>query len=102
MVQDISSYVIARTLGVVDSTKASTSDKATIHHEHVNKERLPVIQVDDMSTSSIQPSVQSQATAASLDVSEPPAYFTSEEHNLKLSGAGALAATFFKLKIERR
>lgn len=31
MLQDVTSYVIARTLGVIDDTKASTSDQESVH-----------------------------------------------------------------------
>lgn len=41
--KDISSYILARTLGVVDHVKASTSDKETAHEAKVP----PVIRVQD-------------------------------------------------------
>ncbi|KAF8813822.1 hypothetical protein BYT27DRAFT_7083529 [Phlegmacium glaucopus] len=43
---DIASYGIARTLGVIDDVKASTSDKATVH----NTMTPPSIQIDGMIT----------------------------------------------------
>ncbi|KAF4620626.1 hypothetical protein D9613_000439 [Agrocybe pediades] len=45
---DISSYVIARTLGVVDDVKASTSDKATVHMDSSGSSMsTPSIQIND-------------------------------------------------------
>jgi len=37
-VQDVTSYIIARTLGVIDDTKASTSDRESLHTAAVAKE----------------------------------------------------------------
>ena len=66
--QDIASYAIARTLGVVDATKASTSDKSTVHTTG------PAIHVDDYSGS------EDQKTP-------PTVYYVGEDTNLKLAGA---------------
>jgi hypothetical protein len=77
--QDIASYGIARTLGVIDDVKASTSDKATIHPAiHINAPSSP------SSLSTPTDSERSEDTAM-------PAYFTSEASNLKLSGVGVFS-----------
>ncbi|TFK73900.1 hypothetical protein BDN72DRAFT_956226 [Pluteus cervinus] len=90
---DISSYVIARSLGVIDDVKASTSDKATIHGRVP-----PAIRVDDSSATSpgdTSPSTPSQHHTDSLKellhVSQPDAYYASEDHVLKLSGVGVFS-----------
>ncbi|KAJ7747288.1 hypothetical protein B0H16DRAFT_1851341 [Mycena metata] len=107
---DIASYGIARTLGIIDDVKASTSDKETIHN------KTPLVRVVDHSTPS-----PSSASLANTDDSEtlldstsgsdrmlsstdtlpplaipsmsshPHAYFTSEENSLKLSGVGVFS-----------
>src|SRR5882762_2080009 len=58
--QDISSYIIARTLGVVDVAKASTTDKPVI-----TRLTIPSIHIEDTSSSSPDPdSVTSTADAS--------------------------------------
>ncbi|EIN11747.1 hypothetical protein PUNSTDRAFT_131902 [Punctularia strigosozonata HHB-11173 SS5] len=54
---DVTSYVIARTLGVIETTKASTSDKAEMHETSV-----PTLLVSDESNNS-----------TALDTGTPPA-----------------------------
>lgn len=94
--QDIVSYGIARTLGIVDDVKASTSDKAT----DVLTEKVPVIHVSGESTpssetytdsdrESVTDHIRAQREAASnlLDASEPRAYYASDSDGLKLAGA---------------
>ncbi|KAG7098739.1 hypothetical protein E1B28_000649 [Marasmius oreades] len=101
---DVSSYVIARTLGIVDDVKASTSDRKTLHTMHPP----PSIRVDSPKTddtmiaSSTTVLVGGGGTPQSLALASsqsslaapeatspdasPPEYFTSEGNNLKLSG----------------
>jgi len=71
--QDIASYAIARTLGVVDATKASTSDKSTVHTTG------PAIHVDDYSSPGGEHVKQGQTP--------PTVYYVGEDTNLKLAGA---------------
>ncbi|KAJ7680549.1 hypothetical protein DFH06DRAFT_1031645 [Mycena polygramma] len=103
---DLASYGIARTLGVIDDVKASTSDKETIHN------KIPVVRVSHAVSGS--PDSSSLATTDSehetllehadhdfsstdtlglhIDTtSHPHAYFTSGENSLKLSGVGVFS-----------
>jgi len=101
---DIASYGVARTLGVIDDVKASTSDKSTVHNTS-KSEAQPVIYVqsvtspssDSMFSDSDRESFTDHSThdvlsplSASLYTgeSQPPIFYASagEEHNLKLSG----------------
>jgi hypothetical protein len=92
---DIASYVVARTLGVVDDVKASTSDAKI----------TPTIIVEDTSTANTSLSSSSTLVELShhakdqvagvksdtLESSQPDTYFTSEDNNLKLSGVGVFS-----------
>ncbi|KAJ6500117.1 hypothetical protein C8R47DRAFT_1040519 [Mycena vitilis] len=103
---DLASYGIARTLGVIDDVKASTSDKETIHN------KIPVVRVShpvsaSPDSSSLATTDSEQETllehtdhdSSSTDTlglridttSHPHAYFTSGEHSLKLSGVGVFS-----------
>uniref|UniRef100_A0A0W0FHD4 Uncharacterized protein n=1 Tax=Moniliophthora roreri TaxID=221103 RepID=A0A0W0FHD4_MONRR len=105
-IQDVSSYVIARTLGIVDDVKASTSDKQTVHAVR----ELPIIQIDSPKSPTFDnaipppkledvhnPYFDFGSSQSSLNAEErnadgsPPEYFTSEENNLKLSGFGVFS-----------
>lgn len=89
--------MVARTLGVIDDVKASTSDKATIHHTN----NAPTIHVQPTSPKTstadhdiaIEHSDSSLASAPSLTTPslDPPSYFTSEDHNLTLAGVGVFS-----------
>lgn len=68
---DLASYGVARTLGIVDAVKASTSDSASAGLN------IPSVNVDDVTP------------LDSLDTSSPHAYFTSDEN--KLSGVDGLS-----------
>ncbi|KAK0212827.1 hypothetical protein DFS33DRAFT_70826 [Desarmillaria ectypa] len=68
---DLASYGVARTLGIVDVVKASTSDSAPAGLD------IPSVNVDDVTP------------LDSLDTSSPHAYFTSDEN--KLSGVDGLS-----------
>ncbi|KAG7446266.1 uncharacterized protein BT62DRAFT_1075854 [Guyanagaster necrorhizus] len=68
---DLASYGVARTLGIVDAVKASTSDSASAGLN------APALNVDDVTP------------LDSLDTSSPHAYFTSDEN--KLSGVDGLS-----------
>ncbi|KAI0675243.1 hypothetical protein C8Q78DRAFT_1075547 [Trametes maxima] len=91
---DVASYVIARTLGVIDETKASTSGELeTTEHLRANK---PTIVIQDESFSSSSPSGDADTDAAEhLPHTTPPSsYFrnpTEEEGNLQLSGVGTFS-----------
>jgi len=93
---DLSAYGIARTLGVVDDLKASTSDKATIHGKPVAG---PAILIHDPSTSSEStappsPSIGSDGQTLSRHrrgTSQPNAFYASEENILRLSGVGVFS-----------
>ncbi|TRM69300.1 hypothetical protein BD626DRAFT_390971 [Schizophyllum amplum] len=92
---DIASYVIARTLGVIDDVRASTSDKATVHHSR----KPPIIHVhaasrDDTTTGSGDD--RALPALDSLDTSHPHAYYADPEseedsENMKLSGFGVFS-----------
>ncbi|KAJ7217854.1 hypothetical protein GGX14DRAFT_438600 [Mycena pura] len=91
---DIASYGIARTLGIIDEVKASTSDKETIHNQ------VPLVRIYEptpapapcMATDSdLQSECSSTDTLPPLRAWNPPAYFTSEENSLKLSGVGVFS-----------
>lgn len=95
---DITSYVIARTLGIVDDVKASTSDQPA-----VTAEGTPLILVEDTSSEESFPAEQDNYTSSvhrqyntdmrSAGVQEEmklQAYFTGEE-DLQLSGVGILS-----------
>ncbi|KAH9839483.1 uncharacterized protein C8Q71DRAFT_514218 [Rhodofomes roseus] len=74
---DVTSYVIARTLGVIDDTKASTSETGSVPIEA----DTPTIVIHPESP----PSTQTTLTTP------PPTYFRGpleEEGNLELSGVG--------------
>ncbi|KAJ7859711.1 hypothetical protein B0H13DRAFT_2204890 [Mycena leptocephala] len=97
---DLASYGIARTLGVIDDVKASTSDKETIHN------KIPVVRIQCapstpspdsaslIATDSEQDTLTSSTdtdTLPQLESSHPHAYFTSGENSLKLSGVGVFS-----------
>jgi len=107
---DISSYGIARTLGVIDDVKASTSDIAT-HRLTLN---APLIQVSSQSDSPLSESdhdsgspteqrqqpgdftpasstAQDPLSPSYLGASHPQAFYASEGENLKLSGVGVFS-----------
>ncbi|KAJ7497496.1 hypothetical protein FB451DRAFT_234716 [Mycena latifolia] len=101
---DIASYGIARTLGVIDDVKASTSDKETIHNKiplvqiyeaptpdsaslHTDSEHETFVQSDFSSTDTLPPL---SIFTPSHPSPHPHAYFTSEE-NFKLSGVGVFS-----------
>ncbi|KAK7472726.1 hypothetical protein VKT23_000836 [Stygiomarasmius scandens] len=106
---DISSYVIARTLGVVDDVRASTSDRQTVHtttdSTPIIRIQEPSIHIESISSESSSPasesrsnpklfmfdSSQSSLNVTTPDGSSPLEYFTSEENNLKLSGVGVFS-----------
>lgn len=108
---DIASYMIARTLGVIDDTRASTSDKTTTN---------PALRLSPIRESSPIPDIRVESPGVSAvtaipvqglsfpivgkaeeegdrvlvegeDTSHPHAYFTTEESNLKLSGAAVFS-----------
>jgi len=97
---DISSYGIARTLGVIDDVKASTSDRATLHQNiitpslHIQEPGTPLS--DSSSPYSDQRDTEhplhiQQQQLFHLGVSQPSTFFASEDHNLKLSGVGVFS-----------
>ncbi|KAJ2917748.1 hypothetical protein MD484_g2636, partial [Candolleomyces efflorescens] len=96
---DISSYAIARTLGVVDDVKASTSDKVT-----ATQVQAPTILVEastDSATDSDRDSLGGStllATPSSVEsllgegpAPQHPKEFFATENNLKLSGVDVLS-----------
>ncbi|KAJ7268731.1 hypothetical protein B0H12DRAFT_1045252 [Mycena haematopus] len=114
---DLASYGIARSLGVIDDVKASTSDKETIHN------KIPLVRVqrasatpssDSLSTSLLastdsetlldpdeclrQASIKSSNSdilprleISTTPVSHPDVYFSHEENSLRLSGVGVFS-----------
>ncbi|KAJ8469446.1 hypothetical protein ONZ51_g8991 [Trametes cubensis] len=96
---DVASYVIARTLGVIDETKASTSGELeTSEHLHANKPAI-VIHDDDSSASSPPDDTRAayekrEGDGHALHMTPPSSYFrnpTEEEGNLQLSGVGTFS-----------
>ncbi len=88
-IQDVVSYVIARTLGVIDVTKASTSE-ATLSRETRETESIHV------QDESLHPQTdEAKGDASSLTVpSAPESYLGDtvvEEGNLKLSGVNVFS-----------
>ncbi|KAF9049990.1 hypothetical protein BJ165DRAFT_1455614 [Panaeolus papilionaceus] len=96
---DIASYGIARTLGVVDDVKASTSDK-------VAADTPPAIRVDEPDTLSGDSLGSSWISDVSASASEstttgehmngsseakPDVFYAGEDNNLKLSGVGVFS-----------
>jgi len=107
---DITSYLIARTLGIVDDVKASTSDKGTIHNkEGMPSLDLPSLDLRDVSTDSTPSSgavSDVPITTTKSDRLKPPskerrstqqphvppqAFFASEDMQLKISGEGVFS-----------
>ncbi|KAF5370739.1 hypothetical protein D9758_001943 [Tetrapyrgos nigripes] len=105
---DISSYVIARTLGVIDDVKASTSDSQTVHsiadspptiRTQKSKLRInssnslsPTSESSDSSRLFTLDSGQSSLGATTPDGgSFPPEYFSTDNSSLKLSGVGVFS-----------
>ncbi|KAF8070603.1 hypothetical protein FPV67DRAFT_1448315 [Lyophyllum atratum] len=107
---DISSYGIARTLGVIDDVRASTSDIVTLH----KNASTPTIRIEGTSSPftdsdrspgsptehilhNKRPSGLSQAHSESRDslsylgASQPHAFYASDGDNLKLSGVGVFS-----------
>ncbi|CDO75348.1 hypothetical protein BN946_scf184966.g16 [Trametes cinnabarina] len=89
---DVASYVIARTLGIVDATKASTSGELeTSEQLHAHN---PSIVVQDHSGPA-ENSAEGQAPSEGHPHTVPPSsYFrnpTEEEGNLQLSGVGTFS-----------
>ncbi|TFK23972.1 hypothetical protein FA15DRAFT_620166 [Coprinopsis marcescibilis] len=72
---DIASYGIARTLGVIDDVKASTSDKSTVHLVNA-----PTIHVEAYD------STPSEGATSDDALNEKPKEFFATDNNLKLSG----------------
>ncbi|KAJ3989910.1 hypothetical protein F5890DRAFT_1483479 [Lentinula detonsa] len=97
---DIASYTIARTLGVVDIVKASTSDKQTVHARreppsiHIREPSLDQYDTHNhfftLGSDSSQSIVGTDSSTTPSDV-RLTAYFTSGDHNLELSGVGVFS-----------
>ncbi|KAF8973097.1 hypothetical protein BDZ97DRAFT_1912676 [Flammula alnicola] len=108
---DIASYGIARTLGVIDDVKASTSDKSTIHAE---PQRPPSIQINGTSSPSSDSAYSdsdreslidhalhnrlrsplSDSTSETYDtsqLSQPSVFYVGEDNSFKLSGVGVFS-----------
>jgi len=99
---DIASYGIARTLGVIDDVKASTSDKATVHNVIT-----PPGTITPGSDSSFSDSDRDSLTDHSLhnkmrsplsdsllgnaNFSQPSVFYAGEDNNLRLSGVGVFS-----------
>ncbi|KAH9485113.1 hypothetical protein JR316_0002020 [Psilocybe cubensis] len=102
---DIASYGIARTLGVVDDVKASTSDKATVHLQTpsimLNGAISPASDsafsdsdsgVDHNLHNKMRSPLSDSISEANDGLSsQPPAVFYAGESSLKLSGVGVFS-----------
>jgi len=96
---DIASYGIARTLGVIDDVKASTSDKATVHDTMTP----PSIRIDGMITPgsesdqdsltdhTLHNRMRSSLSDEEPKFSPPPVFYAGEDNNLRLSGVGVFS-----------
>jgi hypothetical protein len=94
--QDIVSYGIARTLGIVDDVKASTCDKATDAHQitdipviHINGESTPSSESTDSEREPTEGFLHARCNTASsaLVASQPKAFYASDSDGLGLAGA---------------
>ncbi|KAE9404061.1 hypothetical protein BT96DRAFT_814130, partial [Gymnopus androsaceus JB14] len=92
---DIASYTIARTLGVVDIVKASTSDKCMLYENRqtyifANPPSKPARAHNPFYTadSDSGQSIPMPDTTPDVPLTE---YFTSEGNNLELSGVGVFS-----------
>ena len=103
--QDIASYAIARTLGVIDDVKASTSDKATVHFppsiliggsSSPNSEST-LSDSDSLTDHSLRNRLRSPLSDSISEANDgsPPSqhvfYADDSENNLKLSGVGVFS-----------
>ncbi|KAG6842127.1 hypothetical protein C0991_001620 [Blastosporella zonata] len=106
---DISAYGIARTLGVIDDVKASTSDRTTVHSNSTapsilitsSQSSSPYTDSDHDATgvehaprkkrSGRHYPALGQDTLSCLGASQPKAFYASEADNLKLSGVGVFS-----------
>ncbi|KAG6833544.1 hypothetical protein H0H87_005195 [Tephrocybe sp. NHM501043] len=110
---DISSYGIARTLGVIDDVRASTSDTATVHvHSNATAPSIHISSASSHSFSSYTdsehealggvgdheprggrraPPPLNRDTLSYLGASQPKAFYASEADNLRLSGVGVFS-----------
>jgi len=99
---DVTTYVIARTLGVVDDVKASTSDKITIHAEG-GRDVPSIVLTASSPTPASDPAQnvlpnefqqQTNVTEIMAPVarhSPPQTFFASDDMQLKLSGEGVFS-----------
>jgi len=100
---DISSYGIARTLGVIDDVNASTSDITPVHRTPsilVHKAITPQTtassnhEAEYLAEHTIHnlPHSEAESTVPNyLGISQPQPFYASEENNLKLSGVGVFS-----------
>lgn len=89
--QDIASYGIARTLGVVDAVKASTSDKATVHATAAAARRTPAIRISASDSDAASSEYDSDRPAAPATGSGPSLFYVGEGSGLALSGVGVFS-----------
>ncbi|KAH6914373.1 hypothetical protein BKA70DRAFT_1369665 [Coprinopsis sp. MPI-PUGE-AT-0042] len=82
---EIASYGIARTLGVIDDVKASTSDKSTVHL--TSTPSIHVEDVDSLGTSDIG----QRQTESGMAAPQHPKEFFATDTNLPLSGVDVLS-----------
>jgi len=87
---DVASYIIARTLGVIDDTKASTSDNASVLEAYDNSRdsNTPSIVIQPDPSSIPIPHGGDSLENLVLHHEEPQAF---GEGNLKLSGVGVFS-----------
>ncbi|KAI0342156.1 hypothetical protein BDW22DRAFT_1429644 [Trametopsis cervina] len=87
---DVASYVIARTLGVIDATKASTGDMPVPAQEHTGDVTLDGQGVPSIHVAYATPS----ASTSSLNEISTPSYLRDnvvEEGNFKLAGVDSFS-----------
>lgn len=94
-IQDIVSYGIARTLGIVDDVEASTSGQSS----NATSAGVPLIYINGESPASDSQNdsdrefmtedinAQRRGAASSVAVSQPKAFYASDPDGLKLAGA---------------
>ncbi|PPQ68428.1 hypothetical protein CVT24_004849 [Panaeolus cyanescens] len=96
---DIASYGIARTLGVIDDVKASTSDKVAVDIPPTIRVDAPdSLSGDSLDSSWISDGFGSGSGSTSTgqlsalsEATKPDVFYAEEDNNLKLSGVGVFS-----------
>ena len=96
--QDIASYGIARTLGVIDDVRASTSDKATLHNTMTppdgtltpgSESAFSDSDRDSLTDHNLHNRMRSPLSDSCANLSQPSVFYVAEDN--KLSGVGVFS-----------